>query len=898
MSDKRIEELGLSIRTVNTLKRNGIFFLSQMMNLSINEINGFRNMGEKSIAEVMAVKETQTCQVIEKESGESLVIHYAFPEYIGEAIDTVLYRKDYYSDYCGDINIIDLDFSRKTKKALLNEGFFTINKVAKTAYRTLLSFQLLGRREISEILDYLKINAQILMIKDNKCEEKFTWFQENYDYQLTELNMSVTGVIKKNINDALNESIKKQNDVFVQEILKKDNIIIAVQSYLEKVFSNKDYVDINVIKEDLPEIFFKLGIVDEASSILLNNNSIENFRNGYRKKLPTIIDWLDSMDNKARRIMIERLRGGTLETCGKIAGVTKERVRQIINKVLRTRPELREDDYKYWFENYYFLKNDFISIFNESEWTYYYLKMTYKGGIKNIEEITWDKNITTEIHVALMNRLNQDRVVIDGEYVPLKREILCKKLAEEYCSDQEMTFEEFYNFYIEFLKENGIDKNEKLLFPSMRAFEARMSDAKYVLLKYGRRFRFYPIDEFDIENLVEKLQFDRFDNVEISTRKLFYENRDLMQEYNVLDEYELHNLLKKTSDVWQNNKFTQIRLGRMPLLTVGIADRLKQALNLLNQIAPVTMEEYAEFYESEYGMLSQTVIANIAPLISEYYHNGVFEIDQPLLLEDEIIILKRELQGDFYFTEDLKKIFIEKFGEENLKKFNARTIKQLGFKVYANFVIEKRFANANEFFTKILLAKDNVDFRELENGKLIYVQAAVKALDDLRKDYTLLEYEDMKFIKYERLHTVHPKITKEQLKEYAEMAINYDADRYFTIQSLQKKGFNNQLHEIGLEEWFFACLIRNHETVRFIKTGGNIVFRRGKRAITTVDFIRFILKQKLKMNIYDFILYIYEEYGVNLEKEKIVYTIKETDLYYDDIMEKIYLNKDYYYEEV
>ena len=58
------------------------------------------------------------------------------------------------------------------------------------------------------------------------------------------------------------------------------------------------------------------------------------------------------------------------------------------------------------------------------------------------------------------------------------------------------------------------------------------------------------------------------------------------------------------------------------------------------------------------------------------------------------------------------------------------------------------------------------------------------------------------------------------------------------------------------------------------------------------------MKKIVKINIYDLAKYINDEYGVDLKKEKIVELIKPSNLYYDSVMEKIYLSKEYYYDEI
>lgn len=53
MQDIPVEKLGLSVRSYNCLRRAGIFFLSQLMSLKENDLTEMRNMGAKSVAEVL-----------------------------------------------------------------------------------------------------------------------------------------------------------------------------------------------------------------------------------------------------------------------------------------------------------------------------------------------------------------------------------------------------------------------------------------------------------------------------------------------------------------------------------------------------------------------------------------------------------------------------------------------------------------------------------------------------------------------------------------------------------------------------------------------------------------------------------------------------------------------------
>ena len=191
-----------------------------------------------------------------------------------------------------------------------------------------------------------------------------------------------------------------------------------------------------------------------------------------------------------------------------------------------------------------------------------------------------------------------------------------------------------------------------------------------------------------------------------------------------------------------------------------------------------------------------------------------------------------------------------------------------------------------------------LDLKELD-ARMTYVQAFTGTLEELRSKYILIEYEDLKFINYDRLVAVYPNINKEIITEYVEEAINYSGkNEFFTVTELINDGFDSPLHKIGLEEWFGIGLIKNSRKVRFVKTGGNVIFSKRKSKIVTLDFIEYILQRLKKINIYDFENYLKAKYGLDIPKEKIIQYVKNSDIYYDSIMEKIYINKNYYYDEI
>lgn len=74
---------------------------------------------------------------------------------------------------------------------------------------------------------------------------------------------------------------------------------------------------------------------------------------------PSLQDWIQALPQRNAELISNRLRGMTLDECGKKADVTRERVRQITTRILNNRPLLEEDAYCYFYTTYDIDKSNF-----------------------------------------------------------------------------------------------------------------------------------------------------------------------------------------------------------------------------------------------------------------------------------------------------------------------------------------------------------------------------------------------------------------------------------------------------------------------------------------------------------------------------------------------------------
>ena len=96
---------------------------------------------------------------------------------------------------------------------------------------------------------------------------------------------------------------------------------------------------------EVPAWSIEYNLVEKALNKLINEFQIEEVDGKYRKRLPYSNDWINTLKENERKAITLKFQDKTLQECGDVLGVTRERVRQIISKVLNKKPILREDHF-------------------------------------------------------------------------------------------------------------------------------------------------------------------------------------------------------------------------------------------------------------------------------------------------------------------------------------------------------------------------------------------------------------------------------------------------------------------------------------------------------------------------------------------------------------------------
>ena len=563
-----------------------------------------------------------------------------------------------------------------------------------------------------------------------------------------------------------------------------------------------------------------------------------------------VLEFINTIkDAKKKEIFKRKVMGDTINKIKKdlALDISNERIRQIYLSVIREkRVELEEDKYKEVFKKYYFSKKDFMEAFKEHEPTFNYLLLHLKrGSLPMLElenDLSFPKEITKCIKSLRKKREKETHFNFNGEIIFKNRRSVADYIVKTYFKEEGSIYD-FERVYNEFLKENNLHENKNYAMNSRSYENVFLNESEIALWKQWRRFRYYDIKSYDFTNLWEDINIEKYENMEIGAKKIWLDNKVLMEKYDIRDEYELHNLLRKLCNLQQKKG---ISFGKMPIIMVGNPNRKEQVLELVKELSPIKAIDFARAYEEKYGVYANTVLGSFVRSISSYFYNGIYDSEEQLTpLDDELEVLKQILKEDYYEINDVKRIYKSKFKTSDEKNINSFSLTKLGFRVKEGYIIKEHFSSSSAYFKSIIYPFDYVDTKKFPS----YIRnksSYISALESLRSEYKILELEEGKYSSIDCQEKEG--ITIPLIKDYVKAVNNHiKGDEFFTIKTLLDSGFTHKLHDLNKSERFYSFLIIEDRAVFSYRTIGTVrVMRKGKHNIFIEYLLEYIFENEVK----------------------------------------------------
>ncbi len=893
----KIDKLGLSLRAVNVLYRVGRITVDDIVNITESDLISLDQAGVKTVNEIIAkVEQLRRIISLPENDAEAYFRNYTKTDLydlicMPENQEKVLKYVSFY-----DTDISNLGLSSRARNQLMNNGYERFSDIIFLNEADLYNMQSVGKTSVQ---NFIEIRNRWLSAHEKR----------------------IRAVISGGVNG--DQTIYNDDEIveMILLIFSKNNAV---------GFKQEDFI------ADLPAGISKEQI-QTALNRLVDEQKVKREGELYCRQYPFFLDMVKAckvLSERDRNIIMQRLKGMTLEAIALQHGLTRERIRQVMTeKVKRVRSWMvntynfslfREDLYGHFFKEYHVKKDVALEIgFSSASW-YYLDSVDKNSGTKPLSTALNDSSLDQDLRTRITDYLNRDKICIDGQWCSRKRSELEKYIVEKYCV-KDTRFKDFVKIYNNVLKSNNVAYDGDI-YITKSVLKTRINslvEARFLLWKIGETLRAYDVDGRDFSGLIEGLELDKFTNVEISTKKLMIEHPDLMRKYDIRDQYELHNLLRK---IVPEGSFHNFHLGRMPVIGFGKFDRDAAIFELFKKHAPISMNDLSEIISWEYGYDIATIKGTYLDVLKDYSYMGVYRLEQKIMPEERMKEFMALLDQDFYYISELKQLYFDKIPFAHPDEINPFNLKKMNFTL-SNNVALRNYPNLYEYFKKILTSSDIMNIKEIRH-RYAQVQAFYTTLSDLKHRRDVVEFEPNRLITISRLEEAG--ITRDDLNCFCDAVyINSDIDNYFVFNStfmrhaqiffleqmdgdkdklkaldsevihkldmLERifQGFKEFLKKtdfIHLFEYFCDSLLNSDDRFQTGRVLNSYMFRRRKLSsmsdekVTVISFIRYLVSKKGKLSVGELEKYLCQAYGCTVQNRKkdLIDKAVGEGIYYDE----------------
>lgn len=817
-----------------------------------------------------------------------------------------------------DVSIERLGFSSRARTCLKNINIEYSSQLFSKTEEELNSIKYIGIKTLRELKRVKFLVFFYFGLPISNIQKKKRNISEDSIVFITKiagiLNCNTEKLIL-NISDCYFSLIQNDMDLIEENNYITKNIVSLLWkseygkdkwlNYIINEISKNVYgINKNKLWENIPEFLKDKKLYEKTLEYLCESNRIEKLYDDrfiviYKSIKERIHEYLK--ENEAR-VILNRISGKTLEEIGETLNVTRERVRQIETGGFKKlfSEKFKEDFFLDLYLRYDVNKESFLVALKEEE-TYNYLSLRYRNELnqvknarKSLQKLLEDEEIPAIIRRAFEKFVYKDYITFDKERILVGRASFTNYIIKHFANDG-MSYIEFKEMYDMFLTELGYEKEESLKIVD-RSYENRIRDDMNVLWKPKKKFRYYNILGYDFSDFLETLNLNQYKNEEYSSLKFFKMYPDLMEMYDIRDEYELHNLLKK---ICTEDKYPEIKFGRMPSIEFGKADREQQVKELLSLLSPISKQDFINEYEDFYGVDSKTFVANYLSYIDKYNCSGIYDIKFEEYDDSIFLELKDILSEELYAVQEVKEKIGKTFPNYKKEFLNPILLKKLGYKISGGYVVKSQYDSASSYFYQFLQKNEIVKLDDI-SSKIKSLPMFTSQIYRLKYVYEIIEFSPNKFVNFSKLKKLG--ITKEDLKQYCSDVLEFiGKDKYFTTFSLKKNGFYHELDELGFDDYFYtSILIEDKNRISYRRIGKNKLMYSNGEGANFEDFLeRIVYKQeKLYIEVYGLNDLLRDEYNIVLDVHDVISSVRSTSMYYDPISKIVFADYEIYYEVI
>ena len=593
----------------------------------------------------------------------------------------------------------------------------------------------------------------------------------------------------------------------------------------------------------------------------------------------TLNDYLSSDFNR-KEILLLRLEGKSLKEVGDEFGITRERVRQIVNKIVNTMPSIYEvQKYSEVFSKYMISKEIFINIFCSDGRVYELLTLVSKKGELDISKYILEGDFDEKAKQYII--ANSRRFIEKGNYKKLPREYIIGEILQRNKHLQKyFSLEDIYYLYNE-----EIEDYPKLSISSIRGLDSLLDRCSNVIFSFKEGYRFHSIDYTkEIGDKLIEIILSISDGA-YSMNYIYENNLETMEKLDILNGSELHYFIKKYVDIVEN-----INLGRNPEFVKGNLTKKEYVLSELKYSNGDSVDNFVEYMNSNFGLNSDSLLSYVFTNFPENIVNRTIFF-KANYKKEQIEAINSVLTEEIYEKNEFYSIITQYFPKnEIIQEF----ILELGYVEKGGVVVKIEYKSAREAFTKFILS--NKIFK-IEDKSLYKTNEYYSVIQHLENNLKILKISNYNYINIKYLE--ERGFDRNKLLKFISNVNEFTQEgEYFSIVSLINNGFNDKLLDDGFELISLDRLISVSDKVKAVSVGFPNIYCRSSVKKNLNDFLIDELFKWGSANVEDLTDDINSKYGLNLEEYKVKVRLIESGAYYSDILNKAYIIKEDYLNEV
>ena len=661
------------------------------------------------------------------------------------------------------------------------------------------------------------------------------------------------------------------------------NLIEAYVMDIIDSLAPEEAISLLEIKQHLP---FPLenDILTEIIQELKEKNKVSDSENEKVKRyLPKLDDYLKE-EFPDKEIFLSFLDGHSVVELAHTHQYSRQGMYNILKRTVDRMPRF-EEYYKYsgLFGKYNIDESLFCALFNEKKHIYIFLEFVLTKGEKSPLEDIYNSRFTEAQKKIILHYYNR-YMNKDGEIKEISKINIFDEVVEHYANDP-VTDKDLVDKYNEYITKQNFPPSLMSDESSLRGLSDR---SKKVIRGNSHTYRYYNYDLITNEVIHSLSSLLQLEPGVYSMKKIFKENPDLMEEIDIQSEHELHFLYRQMVPL-QHVKYT-----RMPEFEVGNITKNSFLLRLFHEYSPILLDEFLQFLDETYGIRADSTRSHILSNLHEYIDGDYIKTEYASLPSEDLEELSKLLNQPLYTVEEILEIGRKvnaNFGEHFI---NNMTLSKLGYTLKSSYALRNDYSSLDQYYRTLLLSKD---YFYNDHLPIYSTQSFAVVLYELEKNYELFKIENDVYMTYSKF--MQSGMSKSDIMDFKEAVLSFtEKNEYYTLYSIRQNGFQHALENLGFTDLFYERLIWTFEEVRSIQTASGYIFKRTDTVFSLSDFLYDLILAYRIIDIYDLLDEIKSKYGISLEKSKVLYRLKDTDIFYSEELYKLYADKEDYYEEV